>query len=255
MTGSTSNRLHGKVALVTGAAKGIGAGIAKEFAAAGASVVVNYASDAERAQKVVNQIRDRGGAAVAAQGDVSDSGDVERVFNEIVRTYGRLDVVVNNAGVWHTEPIEAATQEHISRQLSVNVLGPVLTIQEALRHFGPDGGSIINIGSLDSARAFPGMSVYAATKGAVDALTRVLAAELGPRGVRVNTLAPGPVETEGIQAVGFIGTTAEREMTEQTPLGRIGQPEDLAKVALFLASDDAAWVTGERLTASGGLRH
>jgi len=240
---------------VTGAAKGIGAGIAKEFAAAGASVVVNYASDAERAQKVVNQIRDRGGAAVAAQGDVSDSGDVERVFNEIVRTYGRLDVVVNNAGVWHTEPIEAATQEHISRQLSVNVLGPVLTIQEALRHFGPDGGSIINIGSLDSARAFPGMSVYAATKGAVDALTRVLAAELGPRGVRVNTLAPGPVETEGIQAVGFIGTTAEREMTEQTPLGRIGQPEDLAKVALFLASDDAAWVTGERLTASGGLRH
>ncbi|MTD53790.1 SDR family NAD(P)-dependent oxidoreductase [Amycolatopsis pithecellobii] len=254
MTGSTSNRLQGKVALVTGAAKGIGAGIAKEFAAAGASVVVNYASDAVRAQKVVSDIRDGGGTAVAAQGDVSVSGDVERVFDEAVRTYGRLDVVVNNAGVWHTEPIEAATQEHISHQLSVNVLGPILTIQEALKHFGPDGGSIINVGSLDSARAFPGMSVYAATKGAVDALTRVLAAELGPRGIRVNTLAPGAVETEGIRAVDFIGSDAEKVMIENTPLGRLGQPEDLAKVAVFFASDDAGWVTGERLTASGGLR-
>ncbi|WP_290059071.1 SDR family NAD(P)-dependent oxidoreductase [Amycolatopsis solani] len=254
MTDNTPKRLHGKVALVTGAAKGIGAGIAKEFAAAGAAVVVNYAADAEGAQKVVSHIRDNGGAAVAAQGDVSVPGDVERVFAEVVRAYGRLDVVVNNAGVWHTEPIEAVTQEHISRQLSVNVLGPILTIQEALKHFGPGGGSIINIGSLDSARAVPGMAVYAATKGAVDALTRVLAAELGPRGVRVNTLAPGGVETEGIRAAGFIGSDAEKAMIERTPLGRLGRPEDLAKVAAFFASDDAAWVTGERLTASGGLR-
>jgi len=254
MTGSTSNKLQGKVALVTGAAKGIGVGIAKEFAAAGASVVVNYASDAEGAQKVVSHIRDGGGVAVAAQGDVSVPGDVERVFSEIVRTYDRLDVVVNNAGVWHAEPIEAATQEHISRQLSVNVLGPILTIHEALKHFGPDGGSIINIGSFDSARAIPGMSVYAATEGAVDALTRVLAAELGPRGVRVNTLAPGGVGTEGIHASNFMGSDAEKEMIERTPLGRMGRPEDLAKVAVFFASDDAAWVTGERLTASGGLR-
>ncbi|SFS31771.1 SDR family NAD(P)-dependent oxidoreductase [Saccharopolyspora flava] len=254
MTGSSSNRLRGKVALVTGAAKGIGASIAKEFADAGASVVVNYASDAEGAQRVVSHIRDNGGAAVATQGDVSESGDVERVFDEVVRAYGRLDIVVNNAGVYYPEPIETTTQEQISRQLSVNVLGTVLTIQEALKHFGPDGGSVINIGSLDSARAVPGMSVYAASKGAVDALTRVLAAELGPRKIRVNTLAPGGVETEGIHTAGFMGSDAEKDMIERTPLGRMGQPEDLAKAAVFFASDDAAWVTGERLTASGGLR-
>ncbi|MBB5067987.1 3-oxoacyl-[acyl-carrier protein] reductase [Saccharopolyspora gloriosae] len=254
MTLNNSNRLQGKVALVTGAAKGIGAGIAKEFAAAGASVVVNYASDAEGAQKVVSHIRDSGGTAVAVQGDVSAREDVERVFGEVVHTYGRLDVVVNNAAVYFAEPVEDASQEHISHQLSVNVLGPILTVQEALKHFGPDGGSIINIGSLDSARAVPGMSVYAATKGAVDAFTRVLAAELGPRGVRVNTLAPGGVETEGIHAAGFMGSDAEKEMIERTPLGRMGQPQDLARVAVFFASDDAAWVTGERLTASGGLR-
>lgn len=247
-------RLAGKVALVTGASKGIGAGIAREFAAAGASVVVNYASGAADAERVVQDIRARGGSAIAVQGDVSVPADVERLFARTVDAYGRFDILVNNAGVYYPQPLETATQQEIDRQLSVNVTGPIRTIQEALKYFGPDGGSIINIGSLDSARAVPGMAVYAATKGAVDALTRVLAAELGPRGIRVNTLAPGGVETEGIHAVGFIGSDAEAGMIERTPLGRIGQPKDLAKVAVFFASEEAAWVTGERLTASGGLR-
>jgi 3-oxoacyl-[acyl-carrier protein] reductase len=250
----SERRLEGKVTLVTGASKGIGAGIAKEFAAAGAPVVVNYASDAAGARRVVDDISAGGGTAVAIQGDVSVVEDVERVFAELVATYGRLDVVVNNAGVYQVEPIGEASNETVSRQLGVNVLGPILTTREALKHFGPSGGSILNIGSLDSARAVPGMSVYAATKGAVDALTRVLAAELGPRGIRVNTLAPGGVETEGIHAAGFMGSNAEKDMIDRTPLGRMGQPEDLARVAVFLASDDAGWVTGERLTASGGLR-
>ncbi|MBW0103632.1 glucose 1-dehydrogenase [Pseudonocardia sp. KRD-291] len=246
--------LEGKVALVTGASKGIGAGIAKEFAAAGASVAVNYASDANSAERVVSDIETRGGAAIAVQGDVSVAADVERLFAETVAAYGRIDVLVNNAAVYYPEPFESATPRQIDQQLSVNVLGTILTIQEGLKHFGPNGGSVINIGSLDSARAIPGMSVYAATKGAVDALTRVLAAELGSRGIRVNTLAPGGVETEGIHAVGFMGSDAETDMIERTPLGRIGQPEDLARVAVFFAGDDAGWVTGERLTASGGLR-
>lgn len=249
-----ARRLEGKVALVTGASKGIGAGIAREFAAAGASVVVNYAAGAGDAERVVRGIRDRGGSAVAVQGDVSDAADVERLLTETVAAYGRFDVLVNNAGVYFPEPFESATPEQIDRQLSVNVLGPILTAQEALKHFGPEGGAIINIGSLDSARAVPGMAVYAATKGAVDALTRVLAAELGSRGITVNTLAPGGVETEGIHAAGFIGSAAEAEMVQRTPLGRLGRPEDLARVAVFFASDDARWVTGERLTASGGLR-
>lgn len=249
-----TRKLDGKVALVTGASKGIGAGIAKEFAAAGASVVVNYASSAEGAERVVSDIRARGGSAIAVHGDVSIATDVERLFAETVAAYGRFDVLVNNAGVYYAKPLETITPQQIHRQLSVNVLGPILTIQEALKHFGPDGGTVINIGSLDSARAIPGMSVYAATKGAVDALTRVLAAELGSRGIRVNTLAPGGVETEGIHAAGFIGSDAETAMIERTPLGRIGQPEDLGRVAVFFASDDAGWVTGERLTASGGLR-
>lgn len=246
--------LEGKVALVTGASKGIGAGIAKEFAAAGASVVVNYASGADDAKRVVSDIEAQGGAAVAVQGDVSVAADVERLFIQTIDAFGRLDVLINNAAVYYSEPFGTVTPRQIQKQLSVNVLGTILSTQEALKHFGPHGGAVINIGSLDSARAVPGMSVYAATKGAVDALTRVLAAELGPRGIRVNTLAPGGVDTEGIRAIGFIGSDAERDMIERTPLGRIGQPEDLARVAVFFASDDAGWVTGERLTASGGLR-
>jgi 3-oxoacyl-[acyl-carrier protein] reductase len=246
--------LDGKVALVTGASKGIGKGIAKEFAAAGASVVVGYASSAAGAEQVVSDIEALGGSAIAVQGDVSVAADVERLLAETVAAYGRLDVLVNNAAVYYPEPFDTVTPQQIDQQLSVNVLGTILTTQAALEHFGPDGGVVINIGSLDSARAVPGMSVYSATKGAVDALTRVLAAELGSRGIRVNTLAPGGVETEGLHAAGFMGSDAEREMIERTPLGRLGQPEDLARVAVFLASDDAGWVTGERLTASGGLR-
>ncbi len=251
---TTGRVLDGRVALVTGASKGIGSGIAKEFAAAGASVIVNYASSAEDAERVVTEIRARGGSAIAVRADVSTAADVQRLFAETIAAYGRFDVLVNNAGVYEVAPLEAVTAQQIERQLSTNVLGPILTTREALKHFGADGGTVINIGSLDSARAVPGMSVYAATKGAVDALTRVLAAELGPRGIRVNTLAPGGVETEGIHAAGFIGSDAEADMILRTPLGRIGRPEDLGRVAVFLASDAAGWVTGERLTASGGLR-
>jgi 3-oxoacyl-[acyl-carrier protein] reductase len=254
MTNESSRRLHGKVALVTGGSKGIGAGVALELAAAGARVAVNYATDLDGATRVVTRIRDGGGAAFAVRGDVSVAEDVERMFAETTAQYGRVDVVVNNAGVYHPEPFETTTAEQISRQLSVNVLGTILTSREAVKQFGPGGGSIINIGSLDSSRAVPGMAVYSATKGAVDALTRVLAAELGPRGIRVNTVAPGGVETEGIHAAGFMGSDAEKEMIERTPLGRLGTPEDLGRVVLFFASDDAGWVTGERLTVSGGLR-
>jgi 3-oxoacyl-[acyl-carrier protein] reductase len=246
--------LTGKVAVVTGASKGIGAGIARRFGAAGASVVVNYASDASDAARVVDDIRDAGGTAIAVQADVSDAEDVIRLFTVTIDALGRLDVLVNNAAVYFPEPIDGATVENTRRQFSVNVLGTISTIQHALPHFGSKGGSIVNIGSLDSARAVPGMSVYAATKGAIDALSRTLAAELGPRGIRVNTLAPGLVETEGIKALGFDGSPDAAAMIERTPLGRIGQPEDIAKAAVFLASDDAAWITGERLTASGGLR-
>ncbi|MFD4724906.1 SDR family NAD(P)-dependent oxidoreductase [Streptomyces seoulensis] len=251
---STDSRLAGKVALVTGASKGIGAGIAREFAAAGAAVVVNYATGAADAERVVRDIQARGGSAIAVQGDVSVPADIARLFAATVDAYGRFDILVNNAGVYQVQPLETVTQREIDHQLSVNVIGPIRTIQESLKYFGPDGGSVINIGSLDSARAVPGMSVYAATKGAVDALTRALAAELGPRGIRVNTLAPGGVETEGIRAAGFIGSDAETDMIRHTPLGRIGRPEDLARAAVFFASDDSAWITGERLTASGGLR-
>ena len=246
--------LTGKVAIVTGASKGIGAGIARRFGAAGASVVVNYASNTDDAARVVDDIHAAGGTAIAIKADVSDADDVVRLFAETIDGFGRLDVLVNNAAVYLPEPLEEASHDHIHLQFSINVLGTIQTIQQALPHFGSVGGSIVNIGSLDSARAVPGMSVYAATKGAIDALTRVLAAELGPRGIRVNTLAPGGVETEGIKAVGFLGSPEEAAMIERTPLGRIGQPDDIAKAAVFLASDEAAWVTGERLTASGGLR-
>ena len=246
--------LTGKVAIVTGASKGIGAGIARRFGADGASVVVNYAADADAATRVVDDIHAAGGTAIAVQADVSDANDVARLLTETIDAYGRLDVLVNNAAVYLPEPVEEASHEHIHRQFSINVLGAILTIQHALPHFGSEGGSIINIGSLDSARAVPGASVYAATKGAIDALSRVLAAELGPRGIRVNTLAPGGVETEGTKAARFLGSPAEAAMVDQTPLGRIGQPDDIAKAAVFLASEAAAWITGERLTASGGLR-
>jgi 3-oxoacyl-[acyl-carrier protein] reductase len=246
--------LTGKVAIVTGASKGIGAAIAKGLGAAGAAVVVNYASSQAGADRVVAEITGTGGEAIAVQGDVSKAADVQRLFAETTQAFGALDVLVNNAGVYQFEPIEAVTEAEFHREFDVNVLGPILMIQEALKHFGPQGGSVINISSLASENPTPMSLVYAATKSAVDSITRVLARELGPRKIRVNSIAPGGVETEGLQRMGIIGSDFEQQMVAQTPLGRLGQPEDIARVAVFLASEDAGWVTGERMTVSGGWR-
>jgi len=246
--------LEGKVAIVTGASKGIGAAIAKGLGAAGAAVVVNYASSREGADRVVAEITGRGGRAVAVQGDVAKAADVRRLFEETQRAFGTLDVLVNNAGVYQLEPIESVVEEAFHRQFNTNVLGPILAIQEAVKHFGPKGGSVINISSVASTAAPPNSVVYSATKGALDTVTRVLATELGPRRIRVNTIAPGGVETEGVHAAGLMGSDFEKQVVAGTPLGRFGQPEDIAGVAVFLASDAAGWVTGERIGASGGFR-
>lgn len=246
--------LTGKVAIVTGASKGIGAAIAKGLGAAGAAVVVNYASSREGADRVVAEITGRGGRAVAVQGDVAKAADVRRLFEETQRAFGTLDVLVNNAGVYQLEPIESVVEDAFHRQFNTNVLGPILAIQEAVKHFGPKGGSVINISSVASTSAPPNSVVYSATKGALDTVTRVLAKELGPRRIRVNTIAPGGVETEGVHAAGLIGSDFEKQIVAGTPLGRFGQPEDIAGVAVFLASDAAGWVTGERIGASGGFR-
>jgi 3-oxoacyl-[acyl-carrier protein] reductase len=247
------NKLAGKVAIVTGASKGIGAGIAKSLAAAGAKVVVNYSTSKEGADRVVNHITSKEGKAVAVQGDVSKAADVKRLFAETKKAFGRLDVLVNNAGVFKFEPLEAVTEEEFHREFDTNVLGPILTTQEAVKYFGPEGGSVINLSSVVSVKGMPNSVVYAATKSAVDAVTRGLAKELGPRKIRVNTIAPGGVETEGTRSVGIAGSDFEKQMVAQTPLGRFGQPDDIAKVAVFLASEDASWLTGERITASGGF--
>jgi 3-oxoacyl-[acyl-carrier protein] reductase len=247
-------KLKNKVALVTGASKGIGAGIAKALAADGASVVVNYSSSKEGADKVVAEIKAKGGKAVAVQGDFSKQDDIARVFAETKKTFGRLDTLVNNAGVYNFTPIDQVTPEEYHRIFDLNVLGLLLASKESLKYFGPEGGSIINIGSVVSTLTPPNSSVYTATKGAVDAITNVLAKELGPKKIRVNSINPGMVETEGVHAAGFIGSDFEKNAVAQTPLGRIGQPEDIATVATFLASDDSAWLTGELLKAGGGLR-
>jgi 3-oxoacyl-[acyl-carrier protein] reductase len=246
--------LEGKVAIVTGASKGIGAAIAKGLGAAGAAVVVNYASSREGADRVVAEITGRGGRAVAVQGDVAKATDVRRLFEETQRAFGTLDVLVNNAGVYQLEPIESVVEDAFHRQFNTNVLGPILAIQEAVKHFGPKGGSVINISSVASTAAPPNSVVYSATKGALDTVTQVLAKELGPRRIRVNTIAPGGVETEGVHAAGLMGSDFEKQIVAGTPLGRLGQPEDIAGVAVFLASDAAGWVTGERIGASGGFR-
>ena len=248
------SRLEGKVALVTGASKGIGAGIAKGLAAAGASVAVNYASDRGGAEAVVAAITASGGQAIAVPGDVSKSADVARLFVETKAAYGALDVLVNNAAVYQLGPLEAMTEEEFHREFNTNVLGPLLMIREAVKYFGPDGGSVINIGSVASQAAPPESVVYSATKGAVDAITRVLAKELGTRKIRVNAINPGGVETEGVHRAGIIGSDFERQMIAGTPLGRLGQPEDIAPIAVFLASDESAWLTGEIILASGGQR-
>jgi 3-oxoacyl-[acyl-carrier protein] reductase len=252
MSNNISNKLTGKVAVVTGASKGIGAAIAVSLAAEGAAVVVNYASSKSGADKVVAAITGAGGKAVAVQGDVSKSADIGKLFSETKKAFGRVDILVNNAGVYEFGPLENVTEEHFHKQFNLNVLGLLLTTQEAVKHFTPAGGSIVNISSVVGRHPLPGASVYSATKAAVDAFTKSLAKELGPKKIRVNSLNPGMIETEGLHSAGFAEGDFRNHIETQTPLGRIGQPEDVAKVAVFLASDDSGWVTGETLLVSGG---
>lgn len=247
-------KLTGKVAIVTGASKGIGAGIAKAFAAEGASVVVNYASSREGADKVVAEITAQGGKAISIGGDVSKAADVKALFDSTQKAFGRFDILVNNAGVYKFAPIEDVTEADYRWHFDINVLGPLLATKEALKHFPAEGGSIINVSSVAAFSPTPTAAVYSGTKGALDTISLVLAHELGPRNIRVNSLNPGGVETEGTHRIGVIGSEFEKQIVQRTPLARMGQPDDIAKVAVFLASDDAAWITGERITASGGFR-
>jgi 3-oxoacyl-[acyl-carrier protein] reductase len=247
-------KLNGKVAIVTGASKGIGAGIAKQLAAEGAAVVVNYASAKSDADKVVDEIAKGGGKAAAVQGNVAKKAEVERLFAAAKKAFGKIDILVNNAGVYHFAPLEDATEEEFHREFNTNVLGLILTTQEALKHFGPEGGSIVNIGSLASSLTPPTAVIYNATKGAVDAITRTLAKELGPRKIRVNSINPGMVVTEGAVAGGYTEGEMRKSFEAQTPLGRIGQPHDIGPAAVFFASDGSSWITGETLLIAGGLR-
>lgn len=245
--------LAGKVAVVTGASKGIGAAIAKSLGAAGASVVVNYASSKAGADVVVDAITKSGGKAIAVKGDVSKPADAQAIIEAALKAYGHLDILVNNSGVYEMLPLEAITPEHFHKQFDVNVLGLLLITQAAVKHL-PKGGSIINIGSLVSRITPPASAVYSATKGAVDVITGVLSLELGPKGIRVNALNPGLVETEGTHTAGFIGSDFHKGAAAGTPLGRIGQPEDIATAAVFLASDASGWINGQLINAAGGTR-
>ena len=247
-------RLENKVAVVTGASKGIGAGIAKGLAEAGASIAVNYASSREGADRVVEEIARAGAKAIAVQGDVSKIADVKRLFEQTHLAFGRVDVLVNNAGVYKVEPIEDVTEAEFHRQFNVNVLGTLLMSREALRYFPPEGAVIINIGSVASSNPPPHSVVYSATKSAVDAMTISLSRELGARKIRVNAIAPGGTATEGLAATGILDSRLQEQLIAQTPLGRFGEPNDIARVAVFLASDEAQWLTGERIAASGGWR-
>jgi 3-oxoacyl-[acyl-carrier protein] reductase len=249
-------KLTGKIAVVTGASKGIGAAIAKHLAAEGAAVVVNYSSSREGADRVVAEIAAQGGKAIAVGANVAKKAEIEKLFAEVKRVFGRIDILVNNAGIYEFSPIEAVTEEHFHKQFDLNVLGLLLTTQEGVKLFDAAGGSIINVSSIVSSKGMPGASVYSATKGAVDALTRSLAAELGARKIRVNSVNPGLVATEGADAAGVSGAESElrKSFETQAPLGRIGQPQDIATVAVFLASADSAWITGETFFVSGGYR-
>jgi 3-oxoacyl-[acyl-carrier protein] reductase len=247
-------KLSGKVAVVTGASKGIGAGIATALGAAGAAVIVNYASDAAGAERVVAEIVRGDGRAIAVQADVSSASDVQRLFSEAAREFGAPDIVVNNAGVFRFDLLEAVSADEFHREFDTNVLGPLLVTQEALEHFGDAGGSVINVSSVVSTNAGPGMAVYASTKAALDSITRVLARELGPRKIRVNSISPGLTETEGARGLGVVGSDFARQKIAETPLGRMAQPDDIAPVAVFLASDDAHWISGESIRATGGAR-
>jgi 3-oxoacyl-[acyl-carrier protein] reductase len=247
------SQLSGKVAIVTGASKGIGAGIAKGLAAAGAAVVVNYAGGKADAERVVQEIVQRDGKAIAVQADVANADDVKRLFAEAKSAFGAPSVLVNNAGVYHFQPLEEITQEQYRRQFDINVFGVILTSQQALAHFGPAGGSIINVSSVASTNATPFSAVYSATKAALDSMTRVLSRELGPRKIRVNAINPGLTDTEGAQALGVFESEMGKRFVESTPLGRVGLPADVAPAAVFLASDASAWITGESIRVSGGL--
>jgi len=247
-------KLANKVAIVTGASKGIGAGIAKHLAAEGASVVVNYSSSKTGADAVVAEITRGGGKALAVQANVARPAEIDRLFSQAEKAFGQLDILVNNAGIYEFSPLENVTEEHFRKHFDLNVLGLILASQAAVKRFGPAGGSIVNISSVASTQGFANSAVYSATKGAVDALTRALAAELGPRKIRVNAINPGMVETEGVRAAGIADSEMRKQVEAQTPLRRIGQPEDIAGAAVFLASSDAAWITGETLVIAGGLR-
>src|SRR5271168_4727381 len=248
------SRLEGKVAVVTGASKGIGASIAEHFGAAGAAVVVNYSSSKSGADAVVKRITAKGGKAIAVQADVSQPKDIARLFAEAKAAFGKVDILVNNAGIYEFAPLETITPEHFHKQFNLNVLGLLLTTQEAVKHFNGSGGSIINIGSIAGSMPVATGTVYCATKAAVDAITIALSKELGPRKIRVNSLNPGMVETEGLHAVGFAESDFRKSVEATTPLGRIAQPSDIATAAVFFASDDAGWVTGQTIILAGGQR-
>jgi len=247
-----SQKLTGKVAVVTGASKGIGASIALHLAREGAAVVLSYVTGKEGAERVVGEIVGAGGKAIAVQASVADRADIQRLFAEAKRAFGRLDILVNNAGIYEFAPLEGVTAEHFHKQFDVNVLGLILSTREALGYLGPEGGSIINVSSIVATVTPPNSSVYSATKAAVDAVTRVLAKELGPRKIRVNSINPGMVETEGFHAAGIAESDLRRRVEAETPLGRIGQPQDIGPAAVFLASADSGWITGETIHVSGG---
>jgi len=249
-----SGKLNGKVALITGASKGIGAGIAKAYANEGAAVVVNYASSREGADKVVQEIIAAGGKAIAVQGNVENATNVKRIFEETIKTFGKLDILVNNAGVYSFAGIEDITEESFHRMFNINVLGSILSIQQAVKLFGNNGGVIINTGSIVSTLDMPTSLIYTQTKYAVDAMTRILAKELGPKKIRVNSINPGLIETEGSHSSGVMQGEAEKWHVSETPLGRVGKPEDIAKVAVFLASEDSYWINGETIAVAGGQR-
>jgi len=250
---TNSQKLAGKVAIVTGASKGIGAAIATHLAEAGASVIVNYSSSKDGAARLVDLITKRGGTAVAVQANVSQKADIDRLFAETKKAFGRLDILVNNAGIYEFAPLENVTEEHFHRQFNLNVLGLLLATQKAVEAFGSEGGSIVNISSVAGVNPLGGASVYSATKAAVDAVTVSLSKELGPKKIRVNALNPGMIETEGVHSAGIIGSDLQKMVETQTPLGRIGQPDDVGPVAVFLASNDSRWVTGQKLLVSGGM--
>jgi 3-oxoacyl-[acyl-carrier protein] reductase len=249
-----AKKLAGKVAVVTGASKGIGAAVAKHLAAEGAAVVVNYSSSKQGADKVVSEIAGKGGKAIAVQGDVAKPADIERLFAETKKAFGRLDILINNAGVYEFSPLDTVTAEQFHRHFDVNVLGLILASKEAAKYFGPEGGSIVNVSSTVTSLTPPNSSVYTGTKGAVDAVTRTLAKELAPRKIRVNAINPGMVETEGVISAGFSEGEFRTQIEAITPLGRIGQVDDISPAAVFFASPESAWITGETLRVAGGLR-